>query len=213
MKQAVDYSYRRFSKPNCSSIQFINISFVNIINLTVRCPSIHLSNGFITVMNSDIQGYISVNESLSFINITGKGSKALLDNCTFKYNCFIVSNFSDGIIVNNSTFQSYRHRTKSIIAAFSSVVMLMKNVNFRDGFTGGFRPKVNSSSTTVFLRTTHPSYRSVLNFTRNAVVCFTLLTSYYWGGAVYGENSDIHVGLKAQVILRTMQQQLVDQYI
>ena len=200
VNQIIDYSYHLYSKPICSSIQFIDINFVNITNLTVRCPSINLSNSFLTVMNSDLQGYINTNESLSFINITGRGSKALLDNCTFKHNCFIVSNFSDGIIVTNSTFQSYKHRINSIIVAFSSVVTLMGNVNFSDSLTGRFHPTVYSSGTAVFLRTTHPSHRSVLNLTINAVVCFTNLTSNHWGGAVYGENSDIHVGVKAQVI-------------
>ena len=59
-------------------------------------------------------------------------------------NCFVVSNFSDGIFVSNSTFQSYKHRINSIIiAALSSVVTI--------------------------------------------------------AGAVYGENSDIYIHIKAQV--------------
>ena len=96
-------------QPSCTTIQFFNISFVKIKNLTLRCPSINLIESLITVKSSNLYGYPGIVEGLlSFINITGRGSQALLDNCTFKENCFIVSNFSDGITVRNSIFQSYK---------------------------------------------------------------------------------------------------------
>ena len=108
----------------CTVTQFINVNFVNITTLTMRCPAIDFEKSHLMVKSSYLFGHSrsSINESLSFINITGKGSHALLDNCTFKENCFIRSNLSDGIIVSNSIFQSYRHRLKSIIVALSSAV-------------------------------------------------------------------------------------------
>ena len=120
-------------KPKCTVIRFFNVSFVNITTLTMRCPAINLTESHITVKSSNLYGYPDINERLSFINITGKCSQALLDNCTFKENCFVMSNRSNGIIVSNSTFQSYGHQLHSIIAALSSVVALAGNVNFTNG--------------------------------------------------------------------------------
>ena len=184
-------------KPKCTIIQIFNISFVNITTLTMRCPSINLEGGFITVKSSNLYGYIDTKETLSFIVITGIGSRALLDNCTFKENCFIVSNFNDGIIVSNSTFQSYRHQIKSIIVAYSSVVTLAGSVNFTDSVTG---IHYNSSGTAVLLRTTHPELKASLNITTGATVYFVNLTSSDHGGAVYGENGAISIGVKARVV-------------
>jgi hypothetical protein len=130
----------QFSAQNCCTlIQFLNISFVNITNLTVICPSLNIRDSFITVKSYNIYGYSDVKESLSFISITytGRGSQALLNNCIFKENCFITSNYSIRISVSNSTFQLYRHQTNSIIImAFSSVVTLTGNVNFTDCVIG-----------------------------------------------------------------------------
>ena len=109
-------------EPNCSVIQFFKVSFVNITNLTMRCPAINLQESHITVKNSYLYGYSDMKESLSFIYISGSGSQALLDNCAFRENCAITSNFSDGIVVSNSTFQSYQHQVNSIIEAYSSAV-------------------------------------------------------------------------------------------
>ena len=117
-------------EPNCTVIQFFNVRFVNITNLTMRCPAINLKESHITMKSSNVYGYPGKNESLSFIKITGKGSQALLDNCSFRENCFIRSNFSDGIVVSNSTFRSYQHQVNSIIAANSSAITLTGNVNF-----------------------------------------------------------------------------------
>ena len=86
---------------------------------------------------------LCTNESLSFINITGRGSQALLDNCTFRENCVITSNFSKGIVVSNSTFQLYKHEFNSIIVARSSAVTLRGNVNFTDSVTGINRPLIH----------------------------------------------------------------------
>ena len=77
------------SKPKCTLTQFFNVSFVNITTLTMRCPAIKLKESHITVKSSNLYGYPGKNETLSFINITGRGSQASLDNCTFKENCFI----------------------------------------------------------------------------------------------------------------------------
>ena len=195
----IDHQFTEQSgKPNCTIIQFFNVSFMNITNLTMRCPAINLMESYITVKSSNFYGYPGIEERLSFINIIGRSSQALLNNCSFKENCFVRSNFSDGIMVNNSTFQSYRHRFYSITEAFSSVVTLTGNVNFTDSVTG-FNWSYYSSGTAVFLRTTHPEFKSSLNITADATVYFVNLASNNHGGAVYGENGTIHIGAKAMV--------------
>ena len=135
-RENVIIDHQFVGKPKCTIIWFFNVSFVNITTLTMRCPAINLTKSHITVKSTNLNGYPGINESLSFINITGRGSRALLDNCTFKENCFVRSNFSDGIIVSNTTFQSYKHRLHSIITALSSVVTLTGNVNFTNGIVG-----------------------------------------------------------------------------
>ena len=196
----IDHQFgTQLGKPNCTIIQFFNIGFVNITTLTMICPSINLKDNLITVKSSNLYGYTGIKESLSFINITGSGSQALLDNCTFKENCFVSSNFSAGITIRNSTFQSYKHEHGSMIAAYSSVVTLAGYVNFTNGITGINRP-VYSSGTAVFLRTTHPEFNSSLNITTGATVYFVNLTSSYRGGAVYVEDGVISIGVKAKVV-------------
>ena len=185
----------------CTVIQFFNVSFVNITTLTMRCPAIDLIKSNITVKNSNLYGYPGINETLSFVYITGRGSQALLDNCTFKENCFVESDFSDGIIVSNSTFQLYRHQDQSIIAAHSSAVTLAGNVNFTDSIIG-INPSMHSSGTAVYLNITHTDseLKSSLNITTGAIVYFVNLTCSYDGGAVYGENTMMHIGAKARVV-------------
>ena len=199
-RENVIIDHQFVGKPKCTVIQFFNVSFVNITTLTMRCPAIYLEEGHITVKSSNLYGYPGINEGLSFISIKGAGSQALLDNCTFKENCFVKSYFSDGIIVSNSTFQSYRHQLHSIIKAYSSVVILTGNVNFTNGITGT-HPSVHSSCicTAVFLKTTHSEFKSSLNITTGATVYFVNLKRSS-GGAVYGENAMIHIGAKARVV-------------
>ena len=193
----IDHQFgMQVGKPNCTLIQFFNVSFVNITTLTMRCPAINSIESYITVKNSNLYGYPGINERLSFIYIAGRGSQALLDNCTFKENCFIRSNLSDGIIVSNSTFQSYRHRSHSIIVAFSSVVTLAGNVNF----TNSTKVIHSSTSTAVHLKTTHPKLKSSLNITTGAIVYFINLTCSGGGGAVYGWGAMMHIDTKATVI-------------
>ena len=189
----------QYGDSKCTLIQFFNISFVNITNLTMSCPSINMKHGFIAVKSCNLYGYPHITESLSFISITGKGSQALLDSCTFKENCFVTSNYSDGITVSDSTFRSYKHQTNSIIVALSSVVTLTGNVNFTDSVIGLNQPQY-SSGTAVFLKTTHPELTSSLNITTPANVYFVNLTSNKDGGAVYGENAAIHVDTKVSVV-------------
>ena len=196
----IDHQFdAQLGKPNCTIIQFFNISFVNITILTMRCPSINLKDGLITVKSSSLYGYTDTKERLSLITITGRGSQALLDNCTFKENCFVSSNFSAGITIRNSTFQSYKHEHGSMIAAYSSVVTLAGYVNFTNSITGISSP-VYSSGAAVVLRTTHPKLKSSLNITTGATVYFVNLTSSYRGGAVYGENGVISIGVKVKVV-------------
>ena len=194
----IDHQFQ-VGKPKCTIIRFINVSFVNITTLTMRCPAIYLEESHITMKSSNLYGYSGINEALSFIDIKGAGSQALLDNCTFKENCFVRNYFSDGIIVSNSTFQSYRHQLKSIIGTLSSVVTLTGNINFTDSITGT-HPLVRSSGTAVFLQTTHPEIKSSLNITTGATVYFVNLKCNNFGGAVYGENAMMHIDAKARVV-------------
>ena len=102
-RENVIIDHQFVGKLQCTVIGFFNISFVNITTLTMRCPAIKLEESHITVTvkSSNLYGYPRINESLSFISIIGRGSQALLDNCTFKENCF-VRNYSstNGIIVS-----------------------------------------------------------------------------------------------------------------
>ena len=197
----IDHQFdTQLGKPNCTIIQLLNISFVNITTLTMICPSINLKDSLITIKSSNLYGYTDTKESLSFFNITGRGSQALLDNCTFKENCFIMSNFSDGIIVSDCTFQSYIHRINSIIEALSTVVTFKGNVNFTDSNTGIPSSSPLSSGTAVFLRTTHPELKSSLNIATGATVNFINLTCSGSGGAVYGKNGVINIGVNARVV-------------
>ena len=190
----------QIGKPYCAAIHFLNVSIVNITNLTMRCPSINLVESRITVKSSNLYGYPGTEEVLSSINVTGKGSQVILDNCTFKENCFIKANLSDGVIVSNSTFHSYRHQTNSIITAYSSPVTLSENVNYTDSVTGIHLP-IHSSGTAVFLYS-YPKLKSdsALNITTGAKVYFVNLTCNYYGGAVYVENGEINVGNESTVV-------------
>ena len=201
-RENVIIDHQFVDKPKCRVIQFFDVSYVNITTLTMRCPAIKLKKSHITVKSSNLYGYPSINETLSFISITGRRSHALLDNCTFKENCFIRSDFSDGIIVSNSTFQSYRHQFYSIIFAASSVVTLIGYVNFTDSSTVGDISPIYSSGTAVYLETTHDhsKLKSSLNIKTGAIVYFVNLTSVDDGGAVYGDGAMMRIDAKARVI-------------
>ena len=180
----------------CTLIQFVNITSVNITNLTMRCPALNLVESHVTVKASNLYGYHGTNKRLSFIHIIGQGPQALLDNSTFKENCFIESNFSAGIIVSSSTFRSYKHEYyNSIITSNSSVVTLMGKVNFSDSYMRVNKYSIDSAGTAVFLKTTHPEVRSSLNITAGAIVYICNVK----GRAVYGENATINIDAKAQV--------------
>ena len=99
----------------------------------------------------------------------------------------------------DSTFQSYRHESGSMITAFSSVVTLAGYVNFTDGITGISCPRY-SSGTAVFLNTSHPDFKSSLNITTGATVYFINLNCSNRGGAVYSEYGVINVHAKATVV-------------
>ena len=190
----------QLGNPNCTTLQFFNVSFVNITNLTLKCPSINLQDGLITVKSSSILGYMGTKETLSFITISGRGSNALLETSTFKQNCFLTSNFSDGLTVSNSKFQSYKHQTNSIIVALSSVVTLTGNVNFTDSSIG-YHSSIYTSGTAVYLGITHPEFTPSLEISANASIHFISLESNNMGGAVYGENgAAVHIDVQAMVI-------------
>ena len=189
-KTVIDQFVTRLNKPNCTLLQFFNISFVNIANLTMRCPSLNVIESHIIVESSTLYGHTDTKETFSFINITGRGSQGLLDNCTFKENFFIMSNLSDGITVSNSTFQLCRHQFNSIIMAYSSAVTLTGSVNFTDSATGIHLP-ARPSGTAVFLRNTYPELKSVLIITTGTTVYFVNLTCNHYGGAIYVENGII----------------------
>ena len=181
-------------KPNCTVLQFFNVSFVNITTLMLRCPAMYLDKSLITVKTSHLYGYPGINESLSFISITGTESQAVLDNCRFKENCFVMSFFGDRIIVSNSIFQSYRQRSYSIITTVSSIVIITGNVNFTDSITG-IPSSILAFGTAVYLQS-----NSSLNITTGATVYFINLTCSRAGGAVYGWFANVHIGDKARVV-------------
>ena len=192
-------SVTQHGKPKCTSIHYFNVSSVNITTLTMHCPSISLENGLISVKNSSLYGYADVEKVLSSISITGSGSHALLDKCTFKENCFVMSNLNANTIVSNSMFQSYRHKTGSIIMAFSSHITLTKNVSFTDSHTGIINVNI-SSGTAVFLTTTHTKIHSSLTITASANIRFVNLSCSGLGGAVYMMNGVINIGAKSTVV-------------
>ena len=198
-RENVIIDHQFVGEPKCTVIRFFNVSFVNITTLTMRCPAIYLTESHITVKSSNLYGYPGINENLSFINITGRHSQALLDNCIFKENCLVMSNLSDGIIVSNSTFQSYIHDFFSIITALSSVVTLAGNVNFTND-TLGIISMSNSSSRAVYLETTQSEIKSSLKITTGATVCFVNLICGGCGGAVYGKNAMMRISAKARVV-------------
>ena len=101
--------------------------------------------------------------------------------------------------MSNSTFQSYRHQSQSIIMAYSSVVTLTGNVNFSDSISGILSSKL-SSSTAVYLETTHPEVKSSLSITTGATVYFVNLTCNNNGGAMTVWNSMIHIDAKVRVV-------------
>ena len=188
----------QLNKPYCTTLHFFNVSFVNITTLTMKCPSINLKYGIITVKNANLYGFKSTYGKLSSITVTSNVSRALLDNCTFKGNCFVLSNYSAGITVNNSTFQSYRHESKSMIAAYSSAITLTGYVNFTDSAIGLNRK--HSSGTALFLMTTHPDLKSSLSIKKGATVHFVNLTSNNDGGAIFTNNGVINIDTKAAVV-------------
>ena len=106
--------------------------------------------------------------------------------------------------MNNSTFQSYKHKFKfgSIIVAFSSVVTLTGYVNFTDSILGNsFYPKKSASTAhAVYLATTHPEFISSLDIIMDSTVFFVNLTSSNYGGAIHVDNGVINVDAKASVI-------------
>jgi predicted outer membrane repeat protein len=189
-------------KHNRTVIQFYNVSYVNISTLTMRHPSIIVNHSLIAINSCRFYGYTDTKESISYINITGRYSQALLDDCTFKENCFIISDTIDGITVSNSIFRSYNHHNNSIITVFSSVVKITGNVNFTDSIKA-INPYEYSASpcgTAILLRTINPQFKSSLNITSGATVNFVNLTCKGNGGALYSENGLISIGAKAQVV-------------
>ena len=190
------------NKQNYTTISFFNVNIVNITTLIMQCPSINLEGGQILLRNSNLYGYTDMEKVLSTIHITGKNSSALLSNCIITENCFVVSNMSAGITVNNSTFHSYRHNFGSIILALSSVVTLTGYVNFTDSILGiNFYPKNSASAAhAIYLKTTDPERKSLLDITMGATVFFVNLSCSSHGGAVFVDSGVINVGAKANVV-------------
>ena len=160
----------------------------------MRCPATDLKESHVIVNNFNIYGYSGIKKGLYYINVAGRGSQVLLDNCTFKENCVIKSNFSEGIIVCNSAFQSYKQH--KIITALSSAVTLIGNVNFTDSMD--YEPLVSLQTTESDLE-----FKSLLNITTGAIVYFVNLTCHL-RGSVYGKSALIHIGAKAKVVFMTI---------
>ena len=190
----------KFGKQNCTAIQFINVSYVIISTLTMICPSIIVNQSLIEVKSCKLYGNTDTKESLSYINITGRYSQALLDNCTFKENCFIMSDSGVRITVSNSIY--FNHRNISTITAFSSVVKITGNVNFTDSIKviNPYEYSTACCGTAILLKTVNPQFKSSLNITSGATVYFVNLTCQGNGGALYSENGLINIGAKAEVV-------------
>ena len=202
MLRQVKLQSTQVRKENCTNIHFLNIKHVMIAAVTMHCPSINIESGILTVKNSNFYGpgYRNTNEILSSINITTRNSQALLDNCNFKENCFLMSNYSVNLTISNSTFQSYKHEWCSIISTLSSIVTLTGYVNFTDSVTGFQHPNYKSSGTAISMRATDLKLNSSLNIATGATVHFINLTCSNNGGAVYVEEAVINIGARAKVV-------------
>ena len=183
----------------CTYIYFGNTRFVEISALTLHCPSIDVVGGFLTIENSILYGHKSTSKTWSTITITDRNAGAHLDKCTFKQNCFVVSNNTKGIIVNNSTFQSYCHESGSVLVAYSSVVTLTGFINISDVATGIYYGNY-SSGAAIFLRTITPKFPSILKIAKDANVCFINSSCSVGGGAVYVENGAVTIDAGSTVI-------------
>ena len=192
----------KHGKQSYTAIQFFNVSYVIISTLTMIRPSIIVNQSLIEVKSCKIYGYMDTKESLSYMNITGRYSQALLDNCTFKENCFIMSDSGVRITVSNSIFRSYNHQNISIITASSSVVKITGNVNFTDSIKviNPYEYSTACCGTAILLKTINSQHRSSLNITSGATVYFVNLTCQGNGGALYSENGLINISAKAEVV-------------
>ena len=171
---------------NCNSVLQCKLCENHNHDCEMSCNRSYIKESHIIVNSSNIYGYSGIKKGLSFINVAGRGSQGLLEHYTFKENCLVKSNFSDGIIVRNCAFQSYRQH--KIIAALSSPVTLIGNVNFTDSI---------DSEPLVSLQTIDLKFKSSLNITTGATVYFVNLTC---GGVVNGWSALIDIGAKARVI-------------
>ena len=183
---------------SCTNIQFFNVSYVTITTLIMRCPLLHLEGGLLSIKNSLLNGHSSMNEVLSSITITSVSSKALLDNCVFKENCFVESDNGAEVTVVNSTFQSYSHNSSSMITAHSSLIRLTDNVNFTDSVVN-----YSCNGSAISLQTSHSGLKALLHVTADANVHFVNLTcNGNGGGAVHVLNGEVIIGSKATVVFK-----------
>ena len=187
------------NKFTCTSIQFFNTSYVNITTLTMRCPSVLIEGGLLSIKNSNLNGHSNIREIFSAIMIVSKTSEAFIDSCTFKQNCFVVSNRSAGITVNNSSFQLYRHKSLPVIMAYSSAITFTGIVNITDSIVSGSGTDSLVSGTAVFLSTNYEQVKASLTIATDAVVHFVNLTCGF-GGAVGVDDGFIDISANAMVV-------------
>ena len=115
---------------------FTNVSNVTIENAIINYISVTLEgqNCNFVAQNVDFHGCVSsMTHLVSVIDIID--SQALLDNCTFQHNSFIVLHSSAGVTINDCTFHSYDH-VYSAIRGINSTLTLSGTVYFINNTVG-----------------------------------------------------------------------------
>ena len=167
-----------------TTMSFSNASFVNITRMTMKCPLVKFNGGIFTAR--DVNFYGKVAETREVLSSISLQTVSLLENCSFKENCFVTVQKHSRMTINNSTFQSYRHESRSILGADSSIVTLTGHVTFANS-TVGLYPSNDSSGTAIFLTNDHqePELKSLLRVSTGATVHFINLTCNNAGGAIH----------------------------
>ena len=91
----IDHQFgTQLGKPNCTIIQFFNISFVNITTLTMKCPSINLKDSLITVKSSNLYGYTDTRKAYPSLISLAEVHKLYWTTAHSKKTALLSSNFS-----------------------------------------------------------------------------------------------------------------------
>ena len=110
--------------------------FTNVSNLVIKEMSIYnISLSFegngckFSTQNVNFRGYVgSVSPFVPVINISN--SQALLDDCSFACNSFVLLNSNAKLTINDCIFHSYNHTMQSAIIGENSMLTLAGTVQF-----------------------------------------------------------------------------------